>query len=238
MPRQLSLTEDLVARVEREEADPGPDKNLAALTPAEREAYARAFLQQIDGQPFRVFAYGSLIWKPAFDHIEARRVLAHGWRRSFCLDIDRWRASPEQPGLMLALEQGGSCNGVTYRMPEDDRLGRMLRLFEREVAYHEDMISVRWLTVREGAESFAALAFYCLPRSDPYYIRLSLEAQAARLARACGHVGSGAAYLRNTVEHLEQLGIHDAYLWKLQALVAAEIAALHPDPPHGRAEEV
>ncbi|MCF1709185.1 gamma-glutamylcyclotransferase [Tabrizicola sp. J26] len=238
MPRQLSLTEDLVARVEREEVDPGPDKSLVELTPGEREAFARSFLKQIDGQPFRVFAYGSLIWKPAFEHVEARRVVAHGWRRSFCLDIDRWRASPEQPGLMLALEQGGSCNGVAYRMPEDDRLGRMLRLFEREVAYHEDMPSVRWLTVRDGAERFPALAFYCVPRRDPYYIHLPIEGQAARLARACGHVGSGAAYLRNTVEHLEQLGIHDAYLWKLQALVAEEIVAIHHGPPHGRAEEV
>ena len=238
MPRQLSLTEDLVARVEREVADPGPNKNLVELSPNERETFARAFLQQIEGQPFRVFAYGSLIWKPAFDHVEARRVIAHGWRRSFCLDIDRWRASPEQPGLMLALQQGGSCIGVAYRIPDDDRLGRMLRLFEREVAYHEDMPSVRWLTVRDGSDHFQALAFYCAPRHDPYYINLPIEEQAARLARACGHVGSGAAYLRNTVEHLEMLGIHDAYLWKLQALVATEIAALHPDPPHGRAEEV
>ncbi len=238
MPRQLSLTEDLVARVEREVADPGPDKSLVELTQQEREAFARDFLRQIDGQPFRVFAYGSLIWKPAFDHVEARRVVAHGWRRSFCLDIDRWRASPEQPGLMLAMELGGSCNGVAYRMPEDDRLGRMLRLLEREVAYHEDIPSVRWLTVCDGAERFPALAFYCLPRHDPSYIHLPIEAQASRLARACGHVGSGAAYLRNTVEHLEMLGIHDAYLWKLQALVATEIAALHLDPPHGRAEEV
>jgi cation transport protein ChaC len=43
------------------------------------------------------------------------------------------------------------------------------------------------------------------------------------LARACGHWGSGAEYLYNTVSHLEEQGIHDAHLWDLQDLVAKEI---------------
>ena len=45
------------------------------------------------------------------------------------------------------------------------------------------------------------------------------------LARACGHWGSGAEYLMHTVAHLEDLGIHDRYLWKLQELVAQRIKA-------------
>ncbi|QLQ17863.1 MAG: gamma-glutamylcyclotransferase [Exiguobacterium profundum] len=44
-------------------------------------------------------------------------------------------------------------------------------------------------------------------------------------------MGSCAAYLRNTVEHLEDLGIHDRYLWDLQRRVAAEIAAMPPLVP-------
>ena len=43
------------------------------------------------------------------------------------------------------------------------------------------------------------------------------------LARACGHVGSGAEYLYNTVTHLEDHGIRDRNLWRLQQLVADEI---------------
>jgi cation transport protein ChaC len=46
------------------------------------------------------------------------------------------------------------------------------------------------------------------------------------LARAAGHGGSGAAYLHQTVTKLEELGIHDSYLWELQHLVAAEIRAM------------
>jgi cation transport protein ChaC len=47
-----------------------------------------------------------------------------------------------------------------------------------------------------------------------------------RLATSCGHGGSGADYLYNTVKNLEARGIHDAHLWRLQRLVAERIAAL------------
>ena len=46
---------------------------------------------------------------------------------------------------------------------------------------------------------------------------------AAVLSGACGHWGSGAEYLHNTVLHLEEHGIHDSNLWHLQTLVAERI---------------
>ncbi|WP_348625731.1 MULTISPECIES: hypothetical protein [unclassified Mesorhizobium] len=46
-----------------------------------------------------------------------------------------------------------------------------------------------------------------------------------RLATSCG---SGADYLYNTVKNLEERGIHDRHLWRLQRLVAERITALNP----------
>jgi cation transport protein ChaC len=43
------------------------------------------------------------------------------------------------------------------------------------------------------------------------------------LAKLCGHWGSCAEYLFNTVAHLEEHGIRDRNLWRLQALVAERI---------------
>src|SRR5262245_55340518 len=37
-----------------------------------------------------------------------------GWHWSFCLELDRWRATPEQRGLMMAPDHGGSCAGLLY----------------------------------------------------------------------------------------------------------------------------
>ena len=113
-------------------------------------------------------------------------------------------------------------------MPGDDPHGRMLRLLKREISYHVDLPWLRWLTVRANGAAFRALAFYCAPAQDDDLVHLSLQAQAARIARAVGHSGSCAEYLRNTVSHLEALGIRDRYLWRLQALVAAEIDAMPP----------
>ena len=226
--RSLHLTADLVARVERTEPDSGPASGLTPMSEADVEGAAQALLARNPDAPFWVFAYGSLIWKPAFEPVETRLVRAHGWRRSFCLDIIRWRATPEQPGLMLALTRGGTCSGMAYRLDPVDRLGQMIRLLNREVSYREDLALIRWITCRTGGEALRALTFYAGAVADACYVQLPIEDQVHRLARAAGHVGSCAAYLRNTVEHLEELGIRDSYLWRLQRLVAAEIAGMAP----------
>jgi cation transport regulator ChaC len=44
-----------------------------------------------------------------------------------------------------------------------------------------------------------------------------------RRCAECGHVGSCAEYLLETVSHLEELGIRDRRLWRLQAMVAARL---------------
>lgn len=230
--RAIALTDELVARVARDVPDTGPPvyDGMTLLSDDDRLALARRLLQQNAGAPFWIFGYGSLIWKPAFDHVEARRAVAYGWRRMYSLEVDHWRGSKTEPGLMLALEQGGSCTGVAYRLPPDDPEGRMLRFLAREVAYHEDTPSLRWITLRAGGETFRALCSWVARRGDPGFLRLPVAEQARRLARAVGHLGSCAEYLRNTVVHLEELGIRDHYLWRMQQLVADEIRALHPKP--------
>ena len=45
------------------------------------------------------------------------------------------------------------------------------------------------------------------------------------IATAAGHWGYCAEYLRETVAHLETLGIRDRNLWHLQELVAERIRA-------------
>ncbi len=225
--RPLRLTERHILKVQRPVEKVDYPTASTPMSDEDFEAYAGEMLAQNRGNPFWVLAYGSLIWKPAFEHVEARAAHVPGWRRSFCLHIGDWRATPDQPGLMLCLDRGGSCRGVAYRMPEDAPQERMVRLLKREMSAHEDKAWHRWLSVRAGGETLRALAFWCAPqRPEPRHLRLPLEDQARRLARAAGHVGSCAEYLLNTVQHLEQLGLHDSYLWRLQDLVAAEIEGL------------
>lgn len=229
--RTVKLTADLVALVERMERDPGPDPAYTRITEADYDAVVEGLLKRHNPDPLWLFAYGSLIWKPEFTALEHRRGIAYGWHRSFCLELKSWRGTPEQPGLMMALDRGGCCEGVAYRLPDNDHHDQLRRLVEREIGYLEDVASIRWIPVRtrRGAESetVRALAFYAGP-SGRDHLRLPLAEIVHRLAWAAGHMGSCAMYLHQTILKLEEHGIHDSHLWHLQELVAAEIAAMIP----------
>jgi glutathione-specific gamma-glutamylcyclotransferase len=224
--RVLHLTQALVARVERQEPECDGARGVPWIAEDAFATHAARLLAEAGEGPVWTFAYGSLIWKPAFEAAEAVPCMLHGWRRSFCIHLVSWRATPEQPGLMLALARGGSCRGMAYRLPDVGRLEAMEALLRREIGYEVDLASVRWLTVRREAGPMRALVFYAAPLDPAIHICLPVEEQARRIARAAGHMGSCAAYLHNTVRHLEELGIRDRYLWDLQRLVAEEIAAL------------
>jgi len=226
----MALTAELVMRCHRSEPDPGPNPQYTYFTDRDYDTAATMFLQQKPMDALWIFAYGSLIWKPACDTVEHRRATAYGWHRAFSLELTRWRGSAEQPGLMLALERGGSCDGMVYRLSPTDEAKQLGRLIRREVGGHEALRAVRWITVDTGRGKLRALAFWAGPRGLDRNVRLPLARVAQILARACGHVGSGAEYLFQTVAKLEELGIRDRNLWRLQQLVAEEILSLSPPP--------
>lgn len=228
MPRVAlapSLTPDHIARVHRVIADAGPAPGVEQQTDADYAAWVERVVRDhpAPGQPIQLFAYGSLIWKPEIDHRAERAAVAQGWHRSFCLRIHRFRGTIDQPGLMMALDRGGQCRGVVLELPPADPAVQLDRLFRREFTVKPINSMPRWLTVQTADGPLRALGFV-MNRTSPYYAgRLPPEEVARTLARACGHWGTGAEYLLNTVTQLDARGIRDAGLWRLQALVAEEI---------------
>ncbi|MDQ6433558.1 gamma-glutamylcyclotransferase [Mesorhizobium sp. LHD-90] len=222
----MALTPELVALCERVVADPGPEAGFIELTDQEIGDTAARLDSECGGRPLWIFAYGSLIWKPVFDPVEARRATAYGWHRSFCMDMRRWRGSSEQPGLMMAIMRGGTCHGVAYRLPEESRRQVLHDMIWRETSYPEDLASIRWLEAESDQGKVRALSFWAGPKGSFILGRLPPQEAARRIARACGHIGSNAAYLYNTVLKLGEFGIRDRNLWRLQELVAAEIAEM------------
>lgn len=229
MPKRhsLALTPELVALCEREVADPGPDPRYRQLTDAEVTARAAELDRACGGRPLWLFAYGSLIWKPEVETVETMRATARGWHRSFSMELPRWRGTPEQPGQMMVIERGGTCHGVALRLPDGDRQEQLFRMLYREAEYEGDLDNARWLNVLTERGPITALAFWAGPTPGFPFLKLPPEETARRIARACGHLGSNAAYLYNTVRKLEEFGIHDRNLWHLQRLVAEEIQRLH-----------
>jgi cation transport protein ChaC len=222
--RLMRLTLGHVARVAPYVGDP---PRLPTAPPSDVD-YANAVREILATVPptddVWLFAYGSLIWNPACDFVESRLGTAHGWRRSFCLGWDCWfRGSEKHPGLMLSLDRGGQCRGVAYRLPPDAIEANLERLFRREIRTTSKAHIPRWVNVETTAGTLRAIAFVINRKGTRYVGGLSLEDIADTLAVAAGPVGSMAEYLCSTVRHLEELGLHDRQLWRLQELVAERI---------------
>ena len=231
MTRTMRLTQRHVDLTRREIPDPGVQL-IDGFRPATDEDFAQIVAEMLATRPagpFWLFAYGSLIWRPETQFEEKHLATARGWHRRFCLGWDyRYRGSAETPGLMMALDRGGQCKGVVYRLPEAELEAELHKLIRREMSMVPSAFPWRWIDVSAETGSKRALTFAMDRNSTRYVAGLGDEQLADVLATACGFRGSMAEYLFSTVSILESLGIRDRNLWKLQALVADRIDARHP----------
>lgn len=231
MPRSLALTRELVARVPPHDGVSGL-VSTRSDRPSDAEYEAAVAALRADGPASGevwVFAYGSLIWNPEFAFDAERLGTVAGWHRSFCIGWVRiYRGTPERPGLMLGMDRGGSCRGVVFRLAPGTEAENLTVLLRREMPIRRDSPPSRWVTVATDAGPVRAIAFPVSRKSPAYLPGLTEEEIVHALATAAGERGSMAEYLSSTVQHLEDRGIHDRYLWRMQSLVADRIATLYP----------
>jgi cation transport protein ChaC len=165
-----------------------------------------------------VFGYGSLMWNPAFAYAERRVGVVRGWHRRFCLWLEMGRGSPTNPGLMLALDRGGTCRGVAFRIPAREVRSELLLIWRREM--FGTVYLARWVQVGMAGATVPAITFV-VNRAHPRYAGRLNDVEAARhIATASGSLGSCASYLQNTLDHLVSLGIRDAGLQRIVAGIA------------------
>lgn len=195
-----------------------PDLDLKVWSDEELWRSLRAILQQRTSQELWIFAYGSLIWNPIFDYIDRCSVTVEGWHRQFCLLAPVGRGTIENPGLVLGLEPGGSCQGIAYRLPINENLeSELLLLWRREMVVGSYIPT--WATARNNSNTLEVLTFV-VDRQHPVYVNhLSSEEIVESLATAKGHLGSSAEYLHHTVQGLLAAGIEDPRLVELDYLV-------------------
>jgi len=165
------------------------------------------------GSDVWLFAYGSLIWNPAFRYVDRHIGTIYGWHRRFCVWAPLGRGTPENPGLVLGLERGGSCRGVVYRIAAADLSSELLLLWRREMVVGSYI--PRWVRVQDGDRTVRAIAFTSNPQHPSYTGKLPLSTVVRHLATARGAIGSAADYLTQTVEGLHSEGIRDHHLFHL-----------------------
>jgi len=164
-----------------------------------------------------VFGYGSLMWNPGFEFAHTIEATVHGWHRSLCLYSTGYRGTPEFPGLVLGLDRGGSCHGMAFRVPHAMKTHALLALWQREMRNRSYF--PRLLRVRTGAVTVDALAFVVDPAHPHYAGKLPDSAIVERVARAGGSRGPNLEYLRNTLVHLQSVGVEDQRLARIARAV-------------------
>ena len=157
-----------------------------------------------------VFGYGSLLWKTGFEYAERRLATLHGFSRSFCMSSIHYRGTPEDPGLVLALdpEPQAACHGVAFRVDAQLAENTLAYLRERELISSAYVEQFHPVTFHSGGQAEAVC--YVINRDHHQYRGgLSLDQQAEIIAIAEGSTGKNWEYLLNTVAHLDEMNISD-----------------------------
>jgi cation transport protein ChaC len=192
---------------------------LQVASLAERAASLAAFLGDRPEGDVWVFGYGSLMWNPALEIAESRGAKLAGWHRSFCLWNTFGRGSPEKPGLTLALEPGGSCTGVAFRLEAARAQEELAILWNREMLTGAYL--PRWVPLVSAQGPVQALTFCANRAHDRYTGRLPRARVAELLASASGPLGRSRDYLERTVTELERLGVRRGTMHALLDAVRA-----------------
>ncbi|HYF60852.1 MAG TPA: gamma-glutamylcyclotransferase [Burkholderiaceae bacterium] len=157
-----------------------------------------------------VFGYGSLIWDPGFEYVESGLGQVHGYHRAFCIRSTRYRGTPEQPGVVLGLDRGGSCIGMAFRLREASRERAVEALYEREMTGGVYVARTLSVVLADGRR-VQALAFVA-NRDSRDYQRLTDAEIVARLSTCCGQRGRNREYAVRTWHSLAAHGVHCPHL--------------------------
>lgn len=157
-----------------------------------------------------LFAYGSLIWRPEFPFLEQQAATLYGYNRSLCLWSRINRGTPEIPGVVFALDEGGQCEGVVYKIAASQVKTIFPPLWQREMpsgAYNPE-----WVECQTAHGVISALTFVINPNTDAYVPAMPLEQLRQVIHAAHGINGACIEYVLQTASALKQANIADPKL--------------------------
>ena len=170
-----------------------------------------------------IFGYGSLIWRPGFEFLEARPAKLIGEHRALCIYSFVHRGTPEKPGLVLGLDRGGACQGMAYRVAEARRgeIIDYLRAREQVTSVYREVLRSVWLD-GDARERVSAVAYVADRGHEQYAGRLSLAEQLHLVRGGHGSSGANDEYVIETVAALEAMNIRDSQLHQLAAMLRGD----------------
>ena len=193
-------------------------ENSTVLSEDQLRASRRHYIaDDYSGPDIWVFGYGSLIWNPLITFEDKLFGRLYGYHKRFCLWTRLGRGSPDQPGLVLALDHGGSVRGVVFRIAAERAAHEMDILWRREMI--NNSYNPKWLNVHTQEGIKRALCFVARHDAPGFAEKMSDEQTADIIAQATGFLGPCRQYLFETSEALQRAGIDDPALTRLAEMV-------------------
>ena len=174
---------------------------------------------------FWVFGYGSLMWRPGFAYLRSEAARVHGYHRSLCVYSYVHRGTPEEPGLVLGLDRGGSCHGMAFEVSAENWESTIAYLRAREQVtsvYLEKRTSITLLGSRLTVEAVT----YVVDRAHQQYAGvLDDDALERHVRSGIGVSGHCTDYVMSTLAHLREMNIHDPALERLAQRLVPQAAS-------------
>ncbi|GAB3627159.1 gamma-glutamylcyclotransferase [Pandoraea terrae] len=213
-PATTALAQDTVRPTSGPHAEHYPPDlgHARHLSPEELSKSLDAALRGWNGkQDLWLFAYGSLIWNPGVPVEENLHARVFGYHRGLYLWSRVNRGTPEHPGLVLALDRGGSCAGVALRLAAPTVRAHLETLWHREMALGSYRPAWLHCALADGRTT-PALAFVMRRDVASYAGRLSDDMIRQVFTQAQGRYGTTHDYVARTVRALREAGMPDPAL--------------------------
>lgn len=183
-------------------------------------AYPRSSMQDLprDAQGrLWIFGYGSLVWRPAFAHVEARPAAVTGWTRRFWQWSTDHRGVPGAPGRVATVlpEPGAVCWGRAYAVAPQEQAAVLDGLDVREQqGYDRVTVSLRF----DDGPGPQALMYVATAANPSFAGDTPLETIAEIVRTRRGPSGPNVEYLLRLAEALREIGADDPHVFALEAL--------------------
>lgn len=163
-----------------------------------------------------IFGYGSLVWRPAFEHLEAEIATLHGFERRFWQGSEDHRGVPGAPGRVVTLIEapGSRVVGRAYRIAEEKRDETVARLDHREQGGY--VAREVELSLADGRR-VPATVYLATPDNPIWLGPAPLTEMAAQIAKARGPSGANDEYVFRLEAWLREAGADDPHVFELAA---------------------
>ncbi|MEM6995151.1 MAG: gamma-glutamylcyclotransferase [Myxococcota bacterium] len=162
-------------------------------------------------EPLWIFGYGSLVWRPAFEHEVRHPGFIVGWTRRLWQHSTDHRGVVGAPGRVATLvpQSGAQCWGMAYRVAAAQRQAVLGNLDYREKnGYARHTVAVTLAS--QGRVD--ALVYIATDENPDFAGPADLDAIAAQVMRSHGPSGANTEYVLALADALSEMGASDPHI--------------------------